>query len=48
MYVVQGGKKLALQDVPRVRASVVMTTGSHHYQTYWVASGRISIFRWVR
>jgi predicted CXXCH cytochrome family protein len=40
MYVVQGGKKLALQDVPRVRARVVMTTGSHHYQTYWVASPR--------
>src|SRR5262245_5537049 len=40
MYVVQGGKKLGLQDVPRVRARVVMTTGSHHYQTYWVASPR--------
>jgi hypothetical protein len=40
MYVVQGGKKLALKDVPRVMERVVMTTGSHHYQTYWVASPR--------
>jgi predicted CXXCH cytochrome family protein len=40
MYVVQGGKKLALKDVPRVKQRVVMTTGSHHYQTYWVASSR--------
>lgn len=23
-------------DAPRVRRRVVMTTGSHHYQTYWV------------
>ena len=40
MYVVQGGKKLAQQKIPRVRRPVVMTTGSHHYQTYWVSSGR--------
>jgi len=40
MYVVQGGKKLALKDIPRVRLPVVMATGSHHYQTYWVASPR--------
>lgn len=40
MYVVQGGKTLAWDQVPRVRLPVVMTTGSHHYQTYWVASPR--------
>ena len=26
-------------DPPRVRRQVVMTTGSHHMQTYWVATG---------
>lgn len=40
MYVVQGGKKLAWDQIPRVRRPVVMTTGSHHYQTYWVTSAR--------
>ncbi|MCW5558922.1 MAG: hypothetical protein KIT22_13970, partial [Verrucomicrobiae bacterium] len=40
MYVVQGGRKLALDKIPRVRRPVVMTTGSHHYQTYWVTSPR--------
>lgn len=40
MYVVQGGKKLAVEDIPRVRLPVVMSTGSHHYQTYWVPSPR--------
>lgn len=40
MYVVQGGKKLALTDIPRVTRPVVMATGSHHYQTYWVSSPR--------
>lgn len=40
MYVVQGGRKLAMKDIPRVHERVVMTTGSHHYQTYWVASPR--------
>jgi len=40
MYVAQGGKKLPLKDIPRTRERVVMTTGSHHYQTYWVASPR--------
>ncbi|MCB1094843.1 MAG: ammonia-forming cytochrome c nitrite reductase subunit c552 [Verrucomicrobiae bacterium] len=38
MYVVQGGKPLPLDKIPRVERRVVMTTGSHHYQTYW-ASG---------
>ena len=27
---------LDLRTVPRVDKRVVMTTGSHHYQTYWV------------
>ncbi|HRI15801.1 MAG TPA: cytochrome c3 family protein [Verrucomicrobiota bacterium] len=40
MYVVQGGKKLPLEEIPRVKRPVVMTTGSHHYQTYWVTSPR--------
>ncbi|MFM1942128.1 MAG: hypothetical protein RI897_1110 [Verrucomicrobiota bacterium] len=40
MYVVQGGKKLDLKSVPRCKVRVVMTTGSHHYQTYWVESPR--------
>lgn len=40
MYVMQGGKKLALGQIPRVEQRVVMATGSHHYQTYWVTSPR--------
>lgn len=36
MYVVQGGKPTPLEEIPRVKRQVVMTTGSHHYQTYWV------------
>ncbi len=36
MYVVQGGKPTKLEDIPRVHRRVVMCTGSHHYQTYWV------------
>lgn len=40
MYVVQGGKKIDWAKIPRTRRPVVMTTGSHHYQTYWVSSGR--------
>ena len=30
-----------LGKLPRVRRPVVMTTGSHHYQTYWVPSERV-------
>lgn len=40
MYVKQGGKKLDPKLIPRVECRVVMTTGSHHYQTYWVKSPR--------
>jgi predicted CXXCH cytochrome family protein len=29
-------EKLDLRDIPLKRRQVVMTTGSHHYQTYWV------------
>jgi hypothetical protein len=36
MYVVQGGKSTPLDEIPRVERQVVMCTGSHHYQTYWV------------
>ena len=27
---------LDLRSIPRVNKRVVMTTGSHHYQTYWI------------
>lgn len=40
MFAVQGGKPIAQADIPRVDRQVVMTTGSHHYQTYWVESPR--------
>ena len=40
MYVVQGGKPTPLEAIPRVKRQVVMTTGSHHYQTYWVAGDK--------
>ena len=38
MYVFQGNKPTRPEDIPRVTLPVVMTTGSHHYQTYWVGS----------
>lgn len=34
-------KPVDRRKIPRVRRPVVMTTGSHHYQTYWVASQRV-------
>lgn len=40
MYVIQGGRNLPLDQIPRVEQRVVMATGSHHYQTYWVDSPR--------
>ena len=40
MYSVQGGMKGRLEKIPRVKRRVVMTTGSHHYQTFWVSSER--------
>lgn len=40
MYIVQGGLKRPLETLPRVTRPVVLATGSHHYQTYWVASQR--------
>ncbi len=36
--IVQRGKRGKLEDIPRVKRRVLMTTGSHHYQTYWVES----------
>lgn len=36
--IVQRGKKGRLEDIPLVKRRVLMTTGSHHYQTYWVES----------
>ena len=38
MYVFQGNKPTKPEDIPRLKLPVVMSTGSHHYQTYWVAS----------
>ncbi len=29
-------ERIRLSDIPRVPRQVVLTTGSHHYQTYWV------------
>lgn len=33
-------KRVDLRAIDRVKQQVVMTTGSHHYQTYWVNSPR--------
>lgn len=41
MQAVQGGKGGDLSRIPQVDSQVVMTTGSHHYQTYWVESPRL-------
>jgi hypothetical protein len=30
MYMVQGGRKIPLEKIPRVKRPVVMSTGSHH------------------
>jgi hypothetical protein len=38
MYSVQGGQRIT--NLPTVRLPVVLATGSHHYQTYWVPSPR--------
>lgn len=40
MYWVQGRKTNPPPNLPRVQLPVVMATGSHHYQTYWVPSPR--------
>ncbi|MBL9166562.1 MAG: hypothetical protein JNN07_02335 [Verrucomicrobiales bacterium] len=40
MYAVEGKRKVPLEKLPRVKRPVVMSTGSHHYQTYWVSSAR--------
>lgn len=40
MYWVQGLKKAPPANLPRVKLPVIMATGSHHYQTYWVPSPR--------
>jgi len=36
--IVQRGKPGRVEDVPRIERRVLLTTGSHHYQTYWVES----------
>jgi predicted CXXCH cytochrome family protein len=33
-------ERFDLRTIPRVRRRVVMTTGSHHYQTYWVTGDK--------
>ncbi|MFM7102481.1 MAG: cytochrome c3 family protein [Verrucomicrobiota bacterium] len=40
MYWVQGKKQPPPANLPRLKLPVVMATGSHHYQTYWVPSPR--------
>jgi predicted CXXCH cytochrome family protein len=40
MYWVQGKKQAPPANLPRARLPVVMATGSHHYQTYWLPSPR--------
>lgn len=40
MLAVQGGKDVPLESIRRVKRQVVMVTGSHHYQTFWVRSSR--------
>lgn len=40
MLIHQGGRKIDVTDSERVDLKVMMTTGSHHYQTYWVESPR--------
>ncbi|MCA9071602.1 MAG: hypothetical protein KDA84_21900, partial [Planctomycetaceae bacterium] len=34
-----GGDPRQLSDAPRIRSPIVMTTGSHHMQTYWTPAG---------
>ncbi len=36
--VANGGRPNLVRNQPRVTQEVVMSTGSHHYQTYWVSS----------
>ncbi|MEN1680851.1 MAG: ammonia-forming cytochrome c nitrite reductase subunit c552 [Planctomycetota bacterium] len=36
-FVQQRGRYEMMKKIPRVERRVIMTTGSHHYQTYWVA-----------
>ena len=36
MEIVMGNRPKRVEEVPIVERRVVMTTGSHHYQTYWV------------
>lgn len=49
-YYREGISKDETVDAPRVRLPVVMTTGSHHLQTYWVPSehgNKLRLFPWV-
>ena len=41
MQAAQKNRKADLSKIPHVDRQVVMTTGSHHYQTYWVESPRM-------
>ncbi len=41
MQAVERGRDSDLGRIPLVDRQVVMTTGSHHYQTYWVESPRM-------
>lgn len=37
----RGDPNVVPSEVPRVKRRVLMTTGSHHYQTYWVGHGEL-------
>lgn len=41
MAVAEGKMKKRYEDIPHIERQVVMATGSHHYQTYWVQSPRM-------
>lgn len=46
----EGIGKGEADQAPRIRLPVVMTTGSHHLQTYWVPSehgNKVRLFPWV-
>ncbi len=44
-----GGEEFQPEDLPRTTRQIVMTTGSHHHQTYWMQNpnGVLIQFPWV-
>lgn len=43
-YIMEHGTRLPV-DFPRVRGPVVMTTGSHHMQLYWIADKQNQLYQ---